>query len=379
MGDGPFQLLPDLSGEDYERLREDIRERGIMVPIEVDETGVILDGHHRKRIAAELGIECPSITRIGLAEHEKRLHAVSLNLARRHLTDAQKVMLGIEIEPDIAEAARRRQAQASGAPRGVKATSASETFRTQTGRSVDEVARKVGLGTGRTYENHRKSLAEAETLAPQVIERAKAGEATMADVRSAVKEAQRDARVAEKREASVRLAQVAPKPAVGTYPVICADPPWRYEQAVTATRAIENHYPTMAVEDIVALPCPADDDAVLFLWATNPKLIEAMQVMQAWGFEYRTNIVWVKDRPGMGYYARGQHELLLIGRRGSFPVPDPEDRPSSVLEAPRQQHSQKPDSSYALIERMYPAHKKLEMFSRRPRAGWDVWGNQAAA
>ena len=108
-GSEQYQLLPALAADDFERLKSDIAERGVLVPIEVDESGNVLDGHHRKRIADELGIDCPTVTRIGMAEHEKRLHAVALNLARRHLTDAQKVALGMTIEPDVAEEARRRQ------------------------------------------------------------------------------------------------------------------------------------------------------------------------------------------------------------------------------------------------------------------------------
>lgn len=364
----PYQLLPNLNAEDYARLREDIRERGVMVPIEVDETGAILDGHHRKKIADELGIDCPRVTRINMADHEKRIHAVALNVSRRHLTDAQKALIGRQIEPDIAEAARRRQAIMNGRS-VVELPDKCPEAGTET---RDEVARKVGLGAGRTYERHRKALDEAEIVAPQIVEKARAGEATMKDVRREVSQARKAERVA-------RIGQKPVVPASGLFHVICADPPWRYEHAPHDTRAIENHYPTMTTDAICELPCPAEDDAVLFLWATNPKLLEALRVMAAWGFDYRTNIVWVKDRPGIGYYARGQHELLLIGRRGKFPRPAPEDTPASVITASRAAHSEKPAEAYALIERMYPEHARLEMFARTSRPGWEAWGNQASA
>ena len=109
----------------------------------------------------------------------------------------------------------------------------------------------------------------------------------------------------------------------------------------------------MTLDEIKALTIPSADDAVIFLWVTSPKLAEGLEVMDAWGFSYRTSMVWVKDRIGMGYYARQQHEFLLIGRRGSLPVPDPEDRPASVVTAARGEHSAKPDEFYDLIERMY--------------------------
>jgi N6-adenosine-specific RNA methylase IME4 len=97
-------------------------------------------------------------------------------------------------------------------------------------------------------------------------------------------------------------------------------------------------------------------------------------VLVAWGFEYKTNIVWVKDKIGLGYFVRNQHELLLVATRGDMPSPSPANRPPSVISAPRREHSRKPDEAYALIEAMYPALPKLEMFARQRRPGWDVWG-----
>jgi N6-adenosine-specific RNA methylase IME4 len=164
------------------------------------------------------------------------------------------------------------------------------------------------------------------------------------------------------------------------YPVIYADPPWRYEHVETESRAVENQYPTMALDDIRALKIAdrATPDAILFLWATSPKLAEAMTVVEAWGFTYRTSMVWVKDKIGMGYYARQRHELLLIATRGNPPTPAPAQRPDSVIEAPRGKHSEKPAIFAELIERMYPTLPKIELFCRAPREGWSAWGNQAA-
>lgn len=164
----------------------------------------------------------------------------------------------------------------------------------------------------------------------------------------------------------------------GKYNIVYADPPWQYEHIKTENRAIENQYPTMAIDTICKLPVPTitADDAVLFLWATSPKLAEAMQVLTAWGFTYRTCMVWVKDKIGMGYYVRQQHELLLICTRGTLPVPEPSDRLSSVVNAPRGKHSEKPEAFYEIIERMYPAYQKVEIFSRNQREGWSGWGNE---
>ncbi len=174
--------------------------------------------------------------------------------------------------------------------------------------------------------------------------------------------------------------------ALGKFQVLYVDPPWRYEYAETTTREIENNYPTMSIEEIKALgdQVPAADDAVLFMWATSPKLAESMEVLDAWGFDYRTCMVWVKadeekgtQHIGMGYYARQQHEILLIAKRGELPVPAATDRPASVVTAPRTQHSAKPERFYELIEAMYPKFSRCELFARGERSGWAGWGNQA--
>ena len=111
--------------------------------------------------------------------------------------------------------------------------------------------------------------------------------------------------------------------------------------------------------------------------ATAPHLQESFRVIEAWGFQYVTNIAWVKDKIGLGFWVRNQHELLLIARRGDIPAPAPAQRPPSIIDAPRREHSRKPEEAYELIERMYPELPKIELFARNARAGWAVWGNEA--
>jgi N6-adenosine-specific RNA methylase IME4 len=164
------------------------------------------------------------------------------------------------------------------------------------------------------------------------------------------------------------------------YPILYADPPWRYEHVPFKPSSLcENFYPTMTLEDICRLPVAdlATPDAVLFLWAPSPLLFQASSALTAWGFSYRTNFVWVKDRPGLGFWARQQHELLLVATLGDPPTPSPRSVPASVISAPRREHSRKPDEAYALIEGMYPDFPRIELFARHARPGWARWGNQA--
>lgn len=183
----------------------------------------------------------------------------------------------------------------------------------------------------------------------------------------------------QRQRAKTREERVAPPLPTGIYRLIYADPPWRYEHVKTESRAVENQYPTMELADICAMQIPAAEDAVLFLWATSPKLTEALKVMTAWGFEYRTCAVWDKEQIGMGYYFRQQHELLLVGARGNAPVPEASTRLPSVFRSKRSEHSEKPTFVYGYLESMYPAFTdadRAELFSRDRRPGWTSWSNE---
>lgn len=166
------------------------------------------------------------------------------------------------------------------------------------------------------------------------------------------------------------------------YEIIYADPPWRYDFSKDSADKIEKHYPTMTVDEIKVLQVPSADNAVLYLWATAPKLLEALEVMKAWGFDYKTHAIWDKGSVGMGYWFRGQHELLLVGVKGKFSPPEAELRISSVIRQQKSIHSAKPDYVKEMIHEWFPCATKLEMFCRSNRvslfqqdAKWEIWGN----
>lgn len=167
------------------------------------------------------------------------------------------------------------------------------------------------------------------------------------------------------------------------YGVILADPEWRFEPWSRKTgmdRAADNHYPTSSLDVIKArdVPSIAARDCVLWLWATVPMLPQALVVMNAWGFQYKSHMIWMKDREGTGYWFRNKHELLLVGTRGyNIPAPAPGMQWSSVILAPRGKHSEKPEVFYKIIEAYYPSVPKIELNARARRDGWDTWGNEA--
>ncbi|MBA7585496.1 hypothetical protein ES708_27480 [subsurface metagenome] len=188
-----------------------------------------------------------------------------------------------------------------------------------------------------------------------------------------------------KRKAKQRATKPAPNPTLpdGQFPVILADPPWRYDFDVDS-RATEKHYPTLTLPEIIKyrdnlgtlITDKFAGNCILFLWATAPKLNEALELIQAWGFTYKTNLIWAKDKMGLGWYCRNQHETLLIAEKGTMPLPPPASRPKSIVNAPRTKHSKKPRKIYRLIERAYPGYQYLELFGRdNNRKKWTVWGN----
>lgn len=154
---------------------------------------------------------------------------------------------------------------------------------------------------------------------------------------------------------------------------IYADPPWQYSNQTTRA-STDNHYRTMTVEEICALPIKdlADDDSHLHLWTTNAFLFDAKRVMDAWGFEYKSVFVWVKPKMGIGNYWRVSHEFLLLGTRGRAPFADRGQM--SWLRADRTEHSKKPEAIRKIVELVSPL-PRLELFARRAVDGWSVWGN----
>jgi N6-adenosine-specific RNA methylase IME4 len=174
---------------------------------------------------------------------------------------------------------------------------------------------------------------------------------------------------------------VTPEP-TEKYRIFYADPPWSYDDTtlVPHRRGLpagdaREHYATMELTEIIALPVEqwAEENAVLFLWVTSPMLEEAFQVVNAWGFKYKASFVWDKIKHNMGHYNSVRHEMLLICTRGSC-QPDQQQLFDSVQSIERSdKHSQKPIDFYDIIETLYTHGRKLEMFARSAREGWDVY------
>jgi len=168
------------------------------------------------------------------------------------------------------------------------------------------------------------------------------------------------------------------------YGIVYADPPWQYRQK-RLHGAAEHHYRTMTIEEICRLPVGdiTAKDCVLFLWATFPQLPEALRVIKAWGFSFKTvAFVWLKQNRkakswffGLGFWTRGNAEICLLAVKGK-----PKRRSSSVHQliiSPIENHSKKPDQAREkIVELMGDGLPRVELFARQKTSGWDVWGNE---
>ncbi len=169
---------------------------------------------------------------------------------------------------------------------------------------------------------------------------------------------------------------------------ILADPPWQFTNRtgkVAPEHRRLNRYSTLSLQEICEIPVQlaAEDDSHLYLWVPNALLPEGLAVMKAWGFKYKTNIIWHKvrkdggpDGRGVGFYFRNTTEILLFGIRGSLRTLAPGRSQVNIIRSMKREHSRKPEEQYDLIQECSEG-PYLELFARGNRSGWTLWGNQA--
>ena len=175
----------------------------------------------------------------------------------------------------------------------------------------------------------------------------------------------------------------------GPYGTLLADPPWRFSNRtgkVAPEHRRLSRYDTMSVGEIAALPVSdaMAGESHCYLWVPNALLAEGLEVMRAWGFTYKANLVWHKvrkdggsDGRGVGFYFRNVTELVLFGIRGGLRTLAPARSQVNLIGTRKREHSRKPDELYPIIEACSPG-PYLELFARYPREGWDAWGNESA-
>jgi N6-adenosine-specific RNA methylase IME4 len=436
-------IFPLLGPAELAELAADINAHGQRHPILLWE-GKVLDGRNRARACELAGVAPLTEQATCKSDEEAAALVVSLNAQRRHLTASQKAMSAVELERVLGERAKERQRKAGGDKRSPAARAGSveatlpQAVAPHRGwwtcslcgkgnfpqRKNDhciqcgvrmgnpaplpspdrlpqaraQAAKAVGVSE-RYVQDAKRIVEEAPDLAPKVTaglitipeatKLAALPEPKRAAVVARVEAAPGEVKVTEairqlkREEVAAKVAELPPD----KYRVIYADPPWQYNDSRAGLddygqTAAADHYPTMSVAELSALDVRslADTDAVLFCWATFPLLPDALEVVRAWGFKYKTAFVWSKVRPNFGHYHTADAELLLVCTRGSA-TPDVDKRERQVQEVPREgRHSAKPEHFRALVDRLYPNGRRIELFRRgEAPAGWDVWGNEAKA
>lgn len=361
-------LIPPLSLEEYSQLEKNIITDGCRDPLVVF-NNTLVDGHNRYEICTKHDLPFSILEKDFSDCGAAKLWMIDNQNGRRNLTDGWKYQLTQSKKEILLEVGRVKQKETLKKGDSPVLSTIDKTEH----NTRDTIANDLGWSTGKV------AMADKvwKEATPEIKEQVLSGEVSInqayKDIKKVEARIDRVNKIVEISQGNQTLE------GIGKFPVIYADPPWRYEFAETENREIENHYPTMTIDDICAMDISeiSTDDSVLFMWATSPKLEEALRVINAWGFTYVTCAIWDKEKIGMGYYFRQQHELLLVAKKGNIPAPIPAARVKSVLSYKRGEHSSKPEEFYSIIEDMYPEYKKLELFCRSPRVGWSVWGNQS--
>lgn len=382
------ELFPWIEGPAFEELKADIAKNGVLEPI-VFLDGAVLDGRNRYMAARDLDIEYPRVEYVG---DDPLGFVISLNLKRRHLSESQRGMVAAKLAklPQGARTDLEHRAnlhEVSAAKAGEMLNVSERTVKTA--KQVQEHGAPELVTAVESGQVSVSAAADIATLPkPEQAEVVARGEKEILAKAKEIRAVKVEKKRAEKVATTVAIAEQNRALPVGRrkYSAIYADPPWSFQvwSGEGKDRAAENHYPTMTQAEIEALPVAdmAADDCALFMWAVMPQLPEALAVIKAWGFEYKTcAFVWVKQTKdeerfatGMGYWTRANAEVCLLATRGS-PARLNADVHQVVM-SPRMEHSKKPDEVASRIERLVPG-PYLEMFARRPRDGWDLWGNQA--
>lgn len=373
-------FIPALLPDEYSKLEESILAEGCRDAI-VTWQGVIVDGHNRYEICQRHGISFDTVEREFSGDDEAKLWIIKNQLARRNVLPYIRTKLALELEPVIAEMAKENQEAAGGDKKSEMAKSLPSNSTGAISNPIEtrqEVAKLANVGP--EYVTKVKTIERDGT--PEIKRACSTGEMSAhqgyQEIKKAKKaEQQREAYEKRVEEAAKQVKIVESQPAVKVRPnLVLADPPWRYDFSETDSRKVENQYNTATVEEMAEHLPETQEDCVLLLWATAPKLLEAIRLIDLWGFTYKTHAIWDKEKIGMGYWFRGQHELLIVATKGNASPPMPDFRVSSVFREERGAHSKKPECAYQWIEQAFADRVKLEMYCREARAGWMVWGNE---
>ena len=383
-------LFPHMDDARISELAADIKANGLRIPIQIYE-GKILDGRNRFRACEMAGIE-PLYENV-TCENPYRL-VWSLNGNRRDLTDIQRGLIFLKCD-EAAAVMEAAKAEAEKARREGIAEAVATQERNELGMySPDGRNRSAHPDRPDSPGRKKRERDDSKRATSAVAQHAGVSRATMEKVYKIKKTGTENTEAVingkakptevlrqDRNKKKLEKLKALPK---GKWHIIYADPPWEYNdkretQDKRESTAAADHYPTMTNAQVKALDIRrmAAGDCVLFLWATFPLLPEALGVVKAWGFTYKTAFVWDKGRGSFGHYHDASAEILILATIGSG-TPQVDKREKQIQKFNRGRHSSKPREWRDMIDRLYPVGPGIELFSRGKAEGrWDVWGAEA--
>jgi N6-adenosine-specific RNA methylase IME4 len=358
-------LIPPLSNEEFKQLERNILEEGIREPL-ITWNGILIDGHNRYRIAQEHDMNFETLEKEFENINRVKEWMIHNQFGRRNLSNYQRSVLALQLEDVFREKAKEKELER-------KTTFLkSEKSNLETINSIKEISKIANVGHD-TIAKVKKIEANAT---PEVKARLNTGTMSINEAYKEIKKEEVELKRKEIRETFEKQdVEIKGK----KYRIIYADPPWKYGNAMPEyVTEPQDYYLLMNTEDICAMPIKdiTEKDAVLFLWSTSPHLPEALEVVKAWGFTYKTTFIWDKIKHNMGHYNSVRHEILLVCTKGAC-TPDVKRLFDSVVSEERTEHSKKPNLFREIIETIYTYGNKIELFARETPEGWDVFGNQS--
>lgn len=366
------KLIPPLSERELSVLENSLLEFGCQDAIKTWEN-TVLDGHHRYTLCHKHGLSFKTEEMPFESKQDVEIWMLNNQFGRRNLTDFIRGELALALKARLREKAEKNSFSNNRYLQAAKKEGDNECSNLNTRRNLKDkeknerrvdaqVAKVAGIGTTQIYKIEKLK----RSATPEEIEELRRGKVSI------------HKKYVEKQTQERRSTLKNKDFPKGKYRVIYADPPWQYQdKRAPGNGGADRHYPTMALEEICNLPVKslAEENAVLFLWATTPLIQEGLDVMKAWGFTYKTLFTWDKKQGFFGHYNAVGQEFLLLGIRGSC-LPDSSKRPYSVIREQKGRHSEKPKSFRGLIESMYKYGNKLELFARKKEEGWEAYGNE---
>lgn len=371
-------------------LADSIKEIGLINPITVTTENILIAGAHRLeayKLLERTEIEATICNFTGLyaelAEIDENVIRNELHYSDRGKQFSRRKKIYEELYPEIKHGGDRKSEEIKMRNPQLETKSFAEDTSSKTGVSsrviyeeiqiaenltpeAEETTKKVDLSKTEALKLCRMSAEEQNALLPYIEQGS--------TIEQAKKDKKQEEKIAVRENEIQRQKGIATELPNGKYNCIVIDPPWNYGTKYNPEgRRVANPYPEMTQDELKELKILSADDCIMFLWTTQKYIWNAKELLDYWGFEYRSIIVWDKEKMGMGDFLRMQCEFCLVGVKGK-PILNNTHDIRDIIREPRREHSRKPETFYDIVEKLCVG-KKIEYFSRSARKDWEAFGN----